>query len=101
MLKIDDEMLRALFVQSRLELKEDQCQMWLDELNHWVDFFSMNHFPWDESTQNIRGRTVQLRPDKVEKGLESFQIKAMCQRFADGFIALPKGGQKEGEQSGH
>lgn len=101
MLKIDDGMLRALFAQSRLELKDDQCQMWLDELNHWVDFFSMNHFPWNESAHGISGRTVQLRPDSVEKGLESSQIKAMCQRFADGFIALPKGSQKEGAQSGH
>ncbi len=101
MLKIDDEMLRALFAQSHLELKEENHQMWLDELNHWITFFSMDNFPWKETTCSNNGRRVQLRPDEIEKGLEPSQVKAMCQRFTDGFIALPKGSQKEGATSGH
>lgn len=101
MLKIDDEMLRALFAQSHLELKEENHQMWLDELNHWITFFSMDDFPWQETQHSCSGRMVDLRPDESEKGLESSQVKAMCQRFVDGFIALPKGNQKEGAESGH
>lgn len=100
-MKIDETMLKALFAQSHLELEDEKKRMWQDELNHWVDFFSMDHFSWDENVHPLKGRNVELREDIAEKGLESSQVKAMCKRFADGFIALPKGNQKEGTENGH
>lgn len=97
---IDAELLEAIFAQSHLELHDSEREMWLRELNHWVDFFSMDHFAWDVPAHSGEGRVVALRPDVVEKGLESSQVKNLCLRFVDGFIALPKGNNKEGASSG-
>lgn len=93
---IDNDLLEAIFSQSHLALKDENRQMWLDELNHWVDFFSMDHFAWDMDALAIQGKEVPLRADEVEKGLEFSQVKSLCTRFTDGFVALPKGSQKEG-----
>ena len=91
---IDEETLQALFLQSRLVLDPEKKDVWLKELNHWVDFFKLDdeiELALDDA--QLHKSSNQLRLDKVQPGLDIAAIKKMSPRFVDGFVAVPKSNQ--------
>lgn len=93
MSKIDENTLKALFNLSRFELKDAEKEAWLSDLNHWLDFFRIDNFttPDVKYFKPISGDDKSLRSDSDEGvSLEPKEIKQFCNRFLDGFVALPK-----------
>ncbi|MGL4525203.1 MAG: hypothetical protein ACRCVN_06795 [Spirochaetia bacterium] len=92
--EINDEILAALFDQSRFSLDPENQLKWKKELGHWIGFFSMDDFnaPLSDCLRNPL--VTKMREDSISAGLNSAQVRGIGPRLVDGFFALPKGTQK-------
>jgi Asp-tRNA(Asn)/Glu-tRNA(Gln) amidotransferase C subunit len=89
--ELDTRLLESLFLLSNLELKEENKALWKNELEHWINFFSLDAYPLieDDYVPAAGGSNDDLREDITEASLDIKMLKTFCPRFLDGFVALP------------
>lgn len=89
--RIDKQTLDALFAMSHFKLLETEVNEWLDDLNTWLEFFSMDDLstPEEHFLATASRTTEELRSDSVASSFSASQMKTLSPRMADGFVALP------------
>ncbi len=90
--RIDKQTLTALFAMSHFQLPDSEVNEWLEDLNTWLDFFSMDDLPTPDEhfIAEASRTTAHLRADAVAPSFSTAEMKALSPRMADGFVALPK-----------
>jgi Asp-tRNA(Asn)/Glu-tRNA(Gln) amidotransferase C subunit len=90
--RIDKQTLCTLFAMSHFQLPDVEVDEWLEDLNTWLEFFSMDDLPTPEEhfVAQASRNTAQLRTDVVAPSFTASEMKALSLRMADGFVALPK-----------